>query len=135
VLFIWASTYIVAILLNMLIALMQKTFAGRRIVAEQVKIKDHLKFVLDNWHLIDFAMTNKSSIKYVIACLISDNTQSSDQKFNEVKDEIKAIDSQSQENFNKLQQKIFVNTIIVSSLQKDNDDETKKRNEIDNATN
>ena len=34
VLFIWASTYIVAILLNMLIALMQKTFAGRRLVAE-----------------------------------------------------------------------------------------------------
>ena len=77
----------------MLIALMQKTFAGRRLVAEQVKIKDHLKFVLDNWHLMNYAMTNKSSIKYVIACLLSDDSQTQDQIFNDVKDEIKAIDA------------------------------------------
>ena len=85
VLFIWASTYIIAILLNMLIALMQKTFAGRRLVAEQVKIQDHLKFVLDNWHLMNFAMRNKSSIKYVIACTLSQDSTSSDQAINELK--------------------------------------------------
>ena len=85
----------------MLIALMQKTFASRRLVAEQVYIKDHLKFVLDNWHLMNFALPNKSSIKYVIACLLHDDSSGGD-KFNEVKEEIKAMDMQNQENFNKL---------------------------------
>lgn len=42
---------------------------------------------------MNYALTNKSSIKYVIACLLHDDTQSQDAKFNEVKDEIKAIDS------------------------------------------
>jgi hypothetical protein len=64
------------ILLNMLIALMQKTFASRRIVAEQVKIEDHLKFVLDNWHLIDFALKDKTSMKYIIAALAIDDGES-----------------------------------------------------------
>lgn len=90
--FICGQTYIVAILLNMLIALMQKTFSERRIVAEQVQIKDHLKFVLDNWHLMDYALTNKKRIKYIIACLLHDDNQSQDANFNEVKEEIKAID-------------------------------------------
>ena len=74
--FILAANYIIMILLNMLIALMQKTFASRRLVAEQVKIKDHLKFVLDNWHLMDFALKDKSSVKYIIAALAVDDTES-----------------------------------------------------------
>lgn len=64
------------ILLNMIIALMQKTFATRRLVAEEVKIRDHLKFVLDNWHLMDIALKDKTSMKYIIAALAVDDSES-----------------------------------------------------------
>ena len=79
----------------MLIALMQKTFASRRLVAEQVQIKDHLKFVLDNWHLMNYALKDKNSMKYIIAALYVDDLETQDGQFSHVKDEIKAIDHQS----------------------------------------
>ena len=58
--------------MNMLVAIMQNTFAKRRVIAEQVKIKDHLKFVLDNWHLINYALKDKSSIQYIIGAMFHD---------------------------------------------------------------
>jgi hypothetical protein len=38
-------------LLNMLIAIMGNTFAERSLYAEEIKLKDHLNFVMTNWHL------------------------------------------------------------------------------------
>lgn len=38
-------------LLNMLIAIMGDTFGRRNEVAEQIRVKDHLAFVIDNWFL------------------------------------------------------------------------------------
>ena len=95
VIFVAGSTYLVIVLLNMLIAIMQNTFTKRRGVAEQVKIKDHLKFVLDNWHLMDYALPNKSSMKYVIACLIQNEQVSSDKQIAGVKRELREIDRQN----------------------------------------
>lgn len=54
-LFIIASFVIMIHLLNMLIAIMGNTFAERHEVAEQIKYKDHLNFVLDNWFILDRA--------------------------------------------------------------------------------
>ena len=59
-LFIIASCYIDVILLKMLVAIMQSTFASRKLVAEEIKVKDHLRFLLDNWHLMDYALKDKS---------------------------------------------------------------------------
>ena len=59
-LFILASVYIDTILLKMLIAIMGSTFASRKQVAAEIKIKDHLRFLLDNWHLMDDALKDKS---------------------------------------------------------------------------
>ena len=59
-LFIIASLYIDVILLKMLIAIMGSTFASRKLVAEEIKVKDHLRFLLDNWHLMDYALRDKS---------------------------------------------------------------------------
>ena len=67
--YILAAYYIFIILMNMLVAIMQNTFAKRRLIAEQVKIKDHFKFVLDNWHLINYALKDKSSIAYIIGAI------------------------------------------------------------------
>ena len=49
VLNIFAQFILLVHLLNMLIAIMGNTFMQRNEVAEQVKIKDHLAFVIDNW--------------------------------------------------------------------------------------
>ena len=62
-----AAQFIMLIhLLNMLIAIMGDTFGQRNEVAEQIKIKDHLAFVIDNWYLKDFSLGNIKEIKYII---------------------------------------------------------------------
>ena len=69
-------------------------------------------------------------MKYIIAALAVDDSQSQDERFSNLKDEIKAIDAQSQENFNKLNDRIYLNTIIVQSLRKDQEDEFKRQVDI-----
>ena len=56
-------------LLNMLIAYMGETFGTNNEKGEQIKIKDHLSFVLDNWYLKEYSLGDVKSIKYIIAAL------------------------------------------------------------------
>ena len=90
------------ILLRMLIAIMGNTFTTRNKVAKMVKVKDHLRFVMDNWHLRDYALNDKSQIQYIVCALSADELQSEKEKFAELNHEIKQIDVQNQDNFNKL---------------------------------
>ena len=91
--YVIATLYIFVILMNMLVAIMQNTFRNRREVAEQVKIKDHLKFVLDNWHLISYALKDKSSIQYIIGAMHQDEIQwTQAQKFDDTKEKLKDMD-------------------------------------------
>ena len=53
-------------LLNMLIAIMGNTFGERTEVSNLIQVRDHLKFVMDNWHMNDTSFKNKSKIKYII---------------------------------------------------------------------
>lgn len=59
----------------MLIAIMGSTFASRKIVAEEIKIKDHLRFLLDNWHLMDHALKDKSQVTYIMAAFSNDGPE------------------------------------------------------------
>ena len=54
-------------LLNMLIAIMGNTFGNRNEVAEQIKIRDHLAFVIDNWYLKDYAIGDSKQLNYIVA--------------------------------------------------------------------
>lgn len=71
-------------LLNMLIAYMGETFSTNNEKGEQIKTKDHLSFVLDNWYLKEYSLTNfgKTSIKnikYIIAALpVNDSNDDDD---------------------------------------------------------
>lgn len=57
-------------LLNMLIAIMGDTFARRSESVTKIYYKDHLRFVLDNWHLLKNALgKNIKDVKYIIAAL------------------------------------------------------------------
>ena len=50
-LFCLAAFIILIHLLNMLIAIMGNSFIERSEVAHSIRVKDHLIFVMDNWHL------------------------------------------------------------------------------------
>ena len=67
-------------LLNMLIAIMGNTFAERSQFAEEIKSKDHLVFVLDNWHLLDKAFSNMQDARYIIAAMYADLDITNEQK-------------------------------------------------------
>jgi hypothetical protein len=56
-------------LLNMLIAYMGETFSTNNEKGEQIKTKDHLSFVLDNWYLKKASLGDVNDIKYIIAAL------------------------------------------------------------------
>ena len=64
----------------MLIAIMGNTFAERSLVAEEIKSKDHLAFVLDNWHLLDKAFMDMQDSRYIIAAMYSNLETQKDQK-------------------------------------------------------
>ena len=88
-------------LLNMLIAIMGDTFGKRNEVAEQVKIKDHLAFVIDNWYLKDFSLGDPKQINYIITAFhvhdegadneILEQLQS---QVGEIKDQISTVHSE-----------------------------------------
>lgn len=54
-------------MLNMLIAIMGNTFAERSLYAEEIKLKDHLNFVMTNWHLKKYAFGNNiHQVRYIV---------------------------------------------------------------------
>ena len=57
----------------MLIAIMGNTFAERREVGPQVMVKDHLRFVMDNWLLMNIAFMDKARIKYIITAFTAND--------------------------------------------------------------
>lgn len=54
-------------LMNMLIAIMGNTYAVRNEVIDLVKYQDHLKFVLDNWFLLDTVFKDLKKLNYIVA--------------------------------------------------------------------
>lgn len=72
--------------LNMLIAIMGNTFAERTEVGAQIMMKDHLRFVMDNWLLKDFAF-NLPKIKYII-CAFNAEEEPESGVIEEVRDEL-----------------------------------------------
>ena len=49
-------------LMNMLIAIMGNTYTVRNEVIEELKYKDHLRFVLDNWFLLPHAFKDINKV-------------------------------------------------------------------------
>ena len=92
-LFIVASSYIDVILLKMLIAIMGSTFASRKAVAKEIKVKDHLRFLLDNWHLMDYALKDKSQVTYIISAFaLSEKSQNQDDN-NQLKQDLQELET------------------------------------------
>ena len=79
-LYIVASFMLLINLLNMLIAIMGNTYAVRGEVANEVKIKGHLEFVVDNWNFLEFAIPDTNKVKYIIAAFHAQSDFGGDQQ-------------------------------------------------------
>ena len=74
--FVLFQILIPILLLNMLIAIMGNTYSQRREQEKALRYKDHLRFVLDNFHLKESAFSRKGSnirrVKYIISAFTMD---------------------------------------------------------------
>lgn len=66
------STFMLLIhLLNMLIAMMGETFGNFNAIKSQIKVRDHLSFVMDNWYLNDLSIgKDLKSMKYIVTAFL-----------------------------------------------------------------
>lgn len=86
-LFTFAAFFLIIHMLNMLIAIMGNTFSTRSEIAPMTRMRDHLKFVISNWHLSDTAFENKSQLKYIITAFAQDQSQEEESIHDIVHDE------------------------------------------------
>lgn len=77
-LFVFSCFIIILHFMNMLIAIMGNTFAERREVGAQVMLQDHLRFVMDNWLLMNIAFKDKKRIKYIITAFQANDREIDD---------------------------------------------------------
>ena len=87
------STFILLIhLLNMLIAIMGESFGDRRAVADQIKVKDHLRFVMGNWHLKNLSFRDMKKIRYIITAFHDHEEQNDDfQQISNLRDDVQLL--------------------------------------------
>ena len=66
------STFMLLIhLLNMLIAMMGETFGNFNAIKSQIKVRDHLAFVMDNWYLNDLSIgKDLKAMKYIVTAFL-----------------------------------------------------------------
>lgn len=58
-------------LLNMLIAMMGETFGNFNAIKSQIKVRDHLSFVMDNWYLNDLSIGKDIKyMKYIVTAFL-----------------------------------------------------------------
>ena len=83
-------------LLNMLIAIMSNTFNERTAVADQIRTREHLNFVLDNWYLSNFIFRNEyeNNLRYVVTALFKESQEQENKDLRTLKKEIRSIQSQ-----------------------------------------
>jgi len=65
-LFVSSTLVLFIILLPMLIAIMGNSFNIRNERTNEIRIRNELNFVVDNWHLLGLSFGNKNDIKYVL---------------------------------------------------------------------
>jgi hypothetical protein len=119
VIFFYTSVIILLIgLLNILIAMMASIYTERVIVADQVRIRDHLHFVVNNWYLLDIAFKDKHQTKYIITAFLDKKEISDKNLLSNLYDEVTEIKEKVTTDFDqaKLKQSELCN--IVDKLDK-----------------
>jgi hypothetical protein len=114
ILYFLATLIFLMILFKMLVALMGATFAKRSKVINEITVRDKLRFVMDNWHLIDKALEDKSKVKYIITALpASFNQEDPEGQIEEVYKQLKHVENLGQNNYLALEENLNrVNYIV-----------------------
>jgi len=71
-LFYYSLSWFLVHFLNLIIAIMAGTYNERIESANKIMTRDHLRFVVDNWFLIDIAFKGKKNLKYIITAFFAD---------------------------------------------------------------
>ena len=70
-LFILSTFMLLIHLLNMLIAMMGETFGNFNAIKSEIKVRDHLSFVMDNWYLNDLSIGKDIKfMKYIVTAFL-----------------------------------------------------------------
>lgn len=89
--FALAAFIIMIHLLNMLIAIMGNTYSQRRDQEDALRYKDHLRFVLDNFHMRESAFKNMKRVKYIIAAFTMDDENQESEVLSSLEDQISQV--------------------------------------------
>ena len=110
-----AATFLFLIhLLNMLIAIMGETFAKNNEIQDQVMIKSHLAFVIDNLWIS--AIKNKEQVKYVIACFSMDEDLDEEDLLINIEKQIARNQEQSSDDISHLQDDLLAIKVELESI-------------------
>ena len=110
-----AATFLFLIhLLNMLIAIMGETFAKNNEIQDQVMIKSHLAFVIDNLWIS--AIKNKEQVKYVIACFSMDEDLDEEDLLINIEKQISRNQEQSSDDISHLQDDLLAIKVELESI-------------------
>lgn len=103
-------------LLNMLIAIMGETFQVRSTVAESIRVKDHLSFVVDNWHLSDYVLKEeRKKIRYIVTAMSS--TEDQFDESSKLIERVENLESKLDDRFDKLNQTLVRTQLLVKQIQ------------------
>jgi len=100
-----AIVWIIAILLiivhfmNMLIAIMGNTFGERTEVGAQIMLRDHLRFVIDNWVLMKFI--NPQDLKYIVCAFQAYEDTNDKEDITQIKDSLNTMMTSMNDQFKK----------------------------------
>lgn len=74
IMFVICSFILLVVMMNMLIAIMGDTFASQSAVSSQLRVKDHLKFILDHLFIGEYALPEDQKFNYLITAFNSANS-------------------------------------------------------------
>lgn len=99
---IWMISIILILIhfMNMLIAIMGNTFAIREAVGKQIMLRDHLRFVMDNWILIHVAVDYKN-LKYIVGAFQADEEGGDNEEITLIKENLDSMKNQMNDQFKK----------------------------------
>ena len=106
-------------LLNMLIAIMGNTFGERTEVSNLIQVRDHLKFVIDNWHMNDTSFKNKSKIKYIITAFNQDEKEVEEGPIEELRTYFQTVNAHRNDAMTKLKEEQIKTQKMLQDFKKE----------------
>ena len=96
---------------------MGNTFGERNEVSHLIRVRDHLKFVMDNWHMNNSAFKNKSNIKYIITAFNQEEKHEEEGPLQELTSYVKGETKRSNEAMKDISEEILRTQRMIERLE------------------